>query len=384
MTPEQLNGIVEQQREINCEQIRLGAAENPTSVPKSGRSEPNAPERKTPADTLRLVPLDEFLVRPNVSWLVRDLLPAYAFAVVFGAPKSGKTFAVCDMAMHLAHGMHWRGHYVPKPLRVAFLAGEGRSGLRLRLKAWIAEHGTELKGSFHLLAETISLPQCAAELAAVLVEHRPSVLIVDTLNAYFGAGDENSTKDMTLFVASVRFLMDRVGCSIIVVHHTGLADSTRARGSGVLRGAADVVIQVAKDGNGSGLVAFQVVEGRDIEAWEEPIALKLRRVQTDWPDDSGEPLCTCIVESGNRPVALPGRGGRPLGDKQQELVAIARELAARNANGKTDVLLARSEIAAVAKARGIGKSTVSMAWESLEHRGVWRCVEPGSVYVRIQ
>lgn len=340
-------------------------------------------DRKSVTRAMRLVLLDEFLRQPDFSWHVRDLLPVGSFCVVFGAPKAGKTFAVCDLAMHAAHGMRWRGYTVSRPLRVAFLAGEGRSGLRLRLKAWIAEHGAELNGNFALLAESLGLPQHADEVVVALREHKPDLVVIDTLNAFFGGGDENSTQDMTAFTNAVRQVIDDVGCSIIVIHHTGLTDATRARGSSVLRGAADVVVQVAKDEKRSGLIAFQVVEGRDIEAWAEPLALKLRRVDTDWTDDDGVRLSTCVVESSDQPVTLPGRRGKALSDAQQMTVAAVRDLAAK-ANGGTEVILARSDIVAAAVAKGVNRTVVYRNMSQLAERMNWQIIESGNLKVRRQ
>lgn len=345
------------------------------------RGVPGGDDQDIDADSLKLVRLAEFVTPPSVSWYVRDLLPAGALVVVFGPPKSGKTFAVCDLVMHAAHGMHWCGYQMPGALRVAFLAGEGRNGLRLRLKAWRTEHGAELKGDFRLLPEAIGLPQRMAEVVEMLADYMPNVVVIDTLNAYFGGGDENSTQDMTVFVAAIRHLMNKCPCSVVVIHHTGLADATRARGSGVLRAAADVVIQVAKDDNGSGLIAFQLVEGRDIEGWERPLALKLRRVATDWRDDQGHPLTTCVVEAVTQPVAMPSRGTRPLTESQCATVEAVRELAARKANGGTDILLVRSEIIAAACAKGVNRTVAYRNLQQLAPRMGWQLSEPGSLKV---
>jgi hypothetical protein len=76
---------------------------------------------------LQLVSLDDYCVRPHVTWLVRDLLPAESIVMVFGAPKSGKTYIITDMMMHGAHGMHWHGHTITRALRVTDLPGDFRT-----------------------------------------------------------------------------------------------------------------------------------------------------------------------------------------------------------------------------------------------------------------
>jgi RecA-family ATPase len=200
-----------------------------------------------PLPPLELQDLKTFATQPKARWLVRGILPPDSLVVVFGLPKGGKTFSTTDMLMHAAHGMDWYGHAVPRPLRVAFLAGEGRNGLRVRLHAWMQHHDTaDLSGAFEVLPTSFALPDRVEELIELLRPFKPDVIVPDTLNAFFGVGDENSTQDMTRFVAALRRLREALSCSVVVLHHTALADAARERGSGVLRGAADVVIQVGK------------------------------------------------------------------------------------------------------------------------------------------
>jgi hypothetical protein len=337
------------------------------------------------AAALQLLDLQEFATQPKSRWLVRGILPPDSLVVVFGPPKGGKTFAATDMLMHAAHGKDWHGHAVPRPLRVAFLAGEGRNGLRVRLHAWLQHHDTaELTGAFKVLPRSLSLPDKVEELIEALRDFKPDVVAPDTLNAFFGPGDENSTQDMTHFVAACRRLREALSCTVLVLHHTALADSGRERGSGVLRGAADVVIQVGKDESGSGCIGFQVVTGRDIEPMEQPVGLRLRKVETDWLDDDGIPLTTCVVECATQPVTLPGRGARPLGEAQSTILTVARELAAKaTADAFGWVLLARSDVASAAKARGVARQSISSAWQPLAARGYLRLIEPGSLKVRV-
>jgi hypothetical protein len=334
---------------------------------------------------LRLENLGEFVTKPSARWLVRDILPPDSLVVVFGPPKGGKTFSTTDMLMHAAHGMDWYGHVISRSLRVAFLAGEGRNGLRVRLHAWLQHHdsaGSE-EVEFNILPASLSLPDRIEDLIELLTPFKPDVVVPDTLNAFFGPGDENSTQDMTRFVAACRRLREALSCTVVVLHHTSLADSGRERGSGVLRGAADVVIQVGKDESGSGCVGFQVVTGRDIEPMEQPLALKLERVETDWTDEDGHPLITCIVLGADQPVTLAGRGTRPLGGAQATVLKCARELAVdHKADADGWITIPRIDVAARAKERGVSRQSISSAWTPLHTRGHLRLVDPGAVMLK--
>jgi hypothetical protein len=333
---------------------------------------------------LKLLTLAEFVQRPTVSSHVRGVIPAESLIVVFGPPKGGKTFSVCDLTMSAAHGLDWHGCAIPRRMKVVYLAGEGVTGLKVRLRAWQEYHDNiEVAGDFHILPLALSLPARAAELAEALRPLSPDIVVTDTLNAYFGGGDENSTQDMSAWCSSVRYLRDALGCSVVVIHHTGHNDTGRERGSIVLRATADVLIQVAKDEGASENIGFQVIAARDIEPMESAIALKLARYETEWLDEDGLPLVTCIVKAADQPVTLPGRGGRALGEAQSTVLQAAHELAkAGEAEPCGEVFIARSNVAALAKQRGATKQAISAAWSSLARRGHLRLVEPGSIAIR--
>ena len=81
-----------------------------------------------------------------------------------------------------------------------------------------------------------------------------------------------------------------------------------------------MLVQVAKDETAGELVGFQVIAARDLEPMEASIALKLARHETEWKDEDGESLVSCVVQAADQPVTLPGRGGRPLGEAQSAVL----------------------------------------------------------------
>jgi hypothetical protein len=355
---------------------------------KQERAKANgANQSEAEATELRFLTLAEFVQRPSASSHVRGVIPAKSLVVVFGPPKGGKTFSVCDLTMHAAHGLDWHGCAIPRRMRVVYLCGEGINGLRVRLKAWLEHHDNiEEPGDFHILPHALALPGQVLNLVETLSELKPDIIVTDTLNAYFGAGDENSTQDMTTWCHSVRYLRDCLGCSVVVIHHTGHGDSGRERGSIVLRATADVLIQVAKDEAAGELVGFQVIAARDLEPMESAIALKLARHQTEWLDEDGQQLSTCVVLAADQPVTLPGRGGRPLGEAQSAVLQAAQELARAITPDQTgEVFLVRQDVAKLAKERNsVSKQSVSSAWGPLSKRGYFRLVEPGSIAMRVR
>jgi hypothetical protein len=340
-------------------------------------------------DGLHWQSLDEFIQRPSVSNYVRGVLPANSIVVVFGPPKGGKTFTIFDLLMHAAHGMEWHGCRVKRRLKVAYLCGEGVRGLRVRMQAWREHHDNiEEPGQFIILPLALSLPARAVGIIESLREFAPDIVVTDTLNAYFGLGDENSTKDMTAFCDAVRMLREALTCTVVVIHHTGHGEQGRERGSIVLRASADVLIQVAKSETDNKLVGFQVVQARDIETMESAIALRLDLHETAWEDEDKEPITTCIVVGSDQPVTLPGRGGKPLGGVQATLLQCAQDLARLESKpAGSEVILHRLDIVARANAgldKPLARTSIGSAWPALQSRGLLHMVEPGSIRIRVR
>ncbi|MDX2494972.1 MAG: AAA family ATPase [Desulfuromusa sp.] len=100
----------------------------------------------------------------------------------------------------------------------------------------------------------ISDPNSVQQVAKIIKEKssehgHPALVIVDTLNRNFGAGDENSTTDMTQFINGLDRLIHELNTTIMVVHHTGLSNTQRGRGSSALKAAVDTEYRLDVDGD---------------------------------------------------------------------------------------------------------------------------------------
>src|SRR3546814_1338717 len=94
-----------------------------------------------------------------------------------------------------------------------------------------------------------------AEFEAVVAEFirafgKPRLIVLDTLARNFGPGDENSTQDMQRAIDTVDAIREMTGAWVIAIHHSGHSDKSRARGSIVLRGAADTEYRMGRINTG--------------------------------------------------------------------------------------------------------------------------------------
>ncbi len=189
-------------------------------------------------------------------FLVKNLLEEDCLGLVIGDPSSGKSLFVLDVACCISTGAPFHGRQV-KEGPVLYLAGEGHSGLRRRLAAWEKENKISLKDArlaistkAAALTDRMAVEEVIQAIEEILIpiEEEPALLIVDTLARNFGIGDENSAQDMGVFIAELDRIRTTYGCSVLVVHHSGVADKNRGRGSTALRGAVDAEYKVEKEG----------------------------------------------------------------------------------------------------------------------------------------
>jgi hypothetical protein len=120
----------------------------------------------------------------------------------------------------------------------------------------------------------------------------PSLIVLDTLARCFGGGDENSTQDMSNFVMACDLLRRRYGCTILVVHHAGHGDKSRARGAIALKAALDAEYRLE---NESGLL-LTATKMKDAET-PLPLAMKLVSVELpDLRDEDGNAVTSAAIE----------------------------------------------------------------------------------------
>jgi hypothetical protein len=216
----------------------------------------------------RLWRVEDLASLPNADWLVEGILERDVTASVYGPSGSGKSFLMADLGMSVASGIGFHGARAQEGA-VVYVAAEGFRGLGKRIEAWKTEHHVAnmpffvLDGAVHMLA---------TDDVSAFIEHvneaaiRPVLVIIDTLSRSFTGGDENSQRDMSLFVASADRIRREFGATVVVVHHTG-KDGRQERGSSVLRCDFDVMIAVRGSKKGDS-VTMSSSKARDSEGFE--------------------------------------------------------------------------------------------------------------------
>jgi len=232
---------------------------------------------------------------PPPSWLIATILLAGGLAVLFGESSVGKTFLALDMALCVATGTDWLGQYPVKKGLVVYVMAEGTGGLARRIHAWEIKHQLKVSADAFFVPEPVQLkdPQEVKKFIALLQQNLPDdalpvLVVIDTLARCFLGGEENSAKDMGLFIAGADAIRTATGATVLIIHHPGLKKD-HERGSTALRGAADIVMATERHQVTNGRFLKCEKPPRDGEPFASiPFCLKKREV--------GDGQTSCVVQ----------------------------------------------------------------------------------------
>lgn len=238
----------------------------------------------------------------KVDWLVKGWIPKESFGMLYAAPESYKSFQALDWAASISTGKDWSGNKVSRG-SVLYIAGEGQVGLGGRVKAWEIVNKKDADNLYRLTKGVAlddlsgrKVVMSACEQIKKATGDYPVMIVIDTVNRCFGAGDENSTKDMTTFVSSCDYVKERTKATILCVHHTGKDVDKGARGSSVLSGACDFEYKMKRNP----VPLSYILISSKAKDFERPISISvnLRVVDTGATDDDGDAR-TSLARSGD-------------------------------------------------------------------------------------
>src|SRR5437867_414513 len=84
---------------------------------------------------IQLVPFNKITVGTQRRYPVKGLIPHPGLSVIWGPPKSGKSFWTFDLVMHVALGWKYRERRVHQG-PVVYCCFEGQSGIKARVEAF--------------------------------------------------------------------------------------------------------------------------------------------------------------------------------------------------------------------------------------------------------
>lgn len=242
----------------------------------------------------RLLTAAQVLDMPAPEWLVEGVLPAEGLGVLFGSPGSYKSFLALDLGCCVASGAPFMLDFPVKQGRVLYVAAEGRSGMSIRLEAWMQHFGVPELADFFLYPQAINLTDerygpAIVELCRTL---KPRLVVFDTLARSMAGSDENSTRDMGRLMETIDQIRQVASSSVLLVHHT-TKNGENYRGNSALEGAMDSMVRMSRE-EATGLLTLTCTKQKDGEEFR-PVTLYPEVVTV-----RGGLTTSCVLKSSGR------------------------------------------------------------------------------------
>ena len=243
---------------------------------------------------LSLIPASECGLLGRTEYLVKDLFGYGDFICAFGAPGSGKSVLVPYLAHAIATGALAFGKKT-RESTVFYIAPEDPRGLGNRIKALVQRFGST--ESLFLVSGLTNIgaddQKDLIELAELVKEHQPALIIIDTLAMGWPGLDENSSEAMSKVVFLCKAITDS-GPAVLLVHHNTKNGDSTPRGHSSLNGALDVAFQVMK-ADSSGVIDVKLTKNRN-GSCDQQISFKIESEHIGIDEDGDSITAPVAVE----------------------------------------------------------------------------------------
>ncbi len=202
----------------------------------------------------------------EINWLWDRVLPRGGTSILAGAPKSGKTTLVTDLAVaHARGGGEFLGRGMSQGM-VVILMLEGNDDEVIK-RAKTMGKGQKLP-LWVLTMRAKSLEDAKYQTVEIIKRESPSLLIIDTLWKFSRAKDINDYPSMGEGTEVLDNLAREYGTHILAVHHTkksSKGDLSDVLGATSITGGVDTILQLVKLRSGVRKVWSTQRHGDDIE-----------------------------------------------------------------------------------------------------------------------
>ena len=280
------------------------------------RAEQQAGPTQPPGRKLHfpLLSPEQFMKRKPLSWLVRGVLPRAALAVIYGASTAGKTFFTFDLVASIVRGVDWCGRRVSKGKGV-YIVAEGSEGFRNRVHAYCEFHGIDPAALDIVIIPAAPALMDKAQVIELIKDLQTlgplDFVVIDTYARTMVGGNENDAKDTSTMVSHCARIHKHTGALVILVHHSGKDPTTGARGSSVLKAAADVEIEVVRTKEYRAAKVAKMKDGDD--SGEFRFTLPVLELGEN---EDGDAITSCVVQyldsGASTPVPTDGLKGTNL------------------------------------------------------------------------
>jgi hypothetical protein len=224
--------------------------------------------------------VSEVLALPPLEWVLPQLIPKGAIALLVAPSGAGKSFIALDMAARIALGIQW-GSAKIEAGPVIYVAAEGMGGMRQRMQGLVRQHSLLPGAQLYLernrpkLHEISEVAAWIAHVRKSLDGIKPRLIIIDTLSKCLAGGDENSAKDMGVVMEALGRIRDEFDTSVLLLHHVGKDSGRGARGHSILHAGVDARLIIVANDTTDGISGLLKAEHQKDAETAKPIAWQL-------------------------------------------------------------------------------------------------------------
>lgn len=218
------------------------------------------------------------------TWLIPNLLPEGAHALLVAQRSSFKTFLALDIGLTIASGakskaMPWQGVSNTGPVLIAM--GEGRSGVKQRIRAWEEVHNEGKKVGDIVVVDPVPLVAAGEEDWQGFIDAAKQwygqyrLVVLDTAGRAMAGLNENAQEHASKLTLLVSRLQQELGAAVLILAHEGHEAKGRKSGSGVFENDADTVVVASREGKGM-TVKLAMTKQKEWAEWEQPQELRMQ------------------------------------------------------------------------------------------------------------
>ena len=241
---------------------------------------------KPQENTFEALDISQIMALPDPEWLIDGMIidGGGSLGFVYGTPGCGKSFICLGIALSIATKQpKWWDRDVQRGGPVIYVSSEGVSDMKHRLRAWQAGSGVNIQDHpFFLVHEPMNFmdPNDCEKLLRTLMDvsyrtkEKPVMVVIDTVSRVLPGADENTQSSMTLFIKACDKVRQHFQATVLGVHHVTKATG-QMRGSSVLEGAGDFVIQIDREkGEQVGHLTAKKIKAA-ADGWTQSFELKV-------------------------------------------------------------------------------------------------------------
>lgn len=232
----------------------------------------------------------------KAQYLLKNWLEPKTVGFLIAPPAAGKTAVTAAICSHIATGQAFANLRVRRSC-IYYMGVEDPFGVKKRACVFLQNHDAEhvpfpivtkapdlstITDADHIIDDVQNLKSKFSTPHALVV--------VDTANLAIGDSDENSAQHMSNVISNAELIANETDGVVLFLHHTSHGDTSRGRGSSVIRSNCDFELHLkpVKSGTPENLVQLSQVRMKN-GPLQPPIYFDLQSVEIG-RDDENDPV----------------------------------------------------------------------------------------------